>query len=289
VQVLVADPEQQEGFMAYAIIGCTSYSGVIGCLEEVDLVDEADIETEELSLDEEDYQRYFQRFVRAHTYNAQGISSVFDDEFIVPYNYETLILDLGYTEINASVTVLVCRPGLCPIIDELEAYRAGEAGTRSGEELLQIVSHPDTLLSGLPIDGVTLGRKSYRVSLDTEPNHNPKVEAMVFTGCYEALQSTGENRTCQLTVEFDPDVQEDYYPSTTSTTRTQEAVVVRFYSTAGEMGSYFVQLYSSDPAKAYVNLVLPPVDETPETIAIYAVAVDSRSGLGYGFATLSGP
>jgi hypothetical protein len=292
VTTLVGSPTPLHETLEYAVIACTSYTGVSGCLEEVALASEEDLENGYLTLDESEYRSFFQQFIRRGAAPADGLSAQFDATFTAPLNYYYLLTEFGYQAIEASAMVLVCREGLCPVLDQIDAYLAGDPAAPSGEELMSIVSTPGLITSGAPISGVAMGRKAYQVSLNdsSNQNHNPGFNYATLGGCDLALQGVEpERRTCTIEVGLPSTTLETYYPSAGSSVSAQEAVVLRFYTTAGEMKPFSVQLLPSTTTRQSATVQLPAPEETPGEVGLFVVAEDSRAGMGFITARFGSP
>lgn len=282
IQGLIADPVTPDTPLELAVIACTTFTGVVGCMEEIEVLEEDDIELEtgEVSLDPEDYQELMQNIVRRQTILPSSLATSFSVGYEIPLGFTSLLTELEYSQIDASLFVLVCNQGLCPSIGLLDAYLAGDANAPTDEEMLELVSDPELLSSGAPIEGVALGRKNYKVSQRSERNrnHNPELLRLDTSSCMAMLQSQ-QSGSCVLTGELSSDSLEIYNLSDDSTTQTQEAVVMRFYTTLGTVSPFTVQIYPSSYPMQSTTLQLEFNETLPAQVGLFAVAVDSRGGM----------
>ncbi len=284
VTSLLVDPTGYDGPVEYAVIACTNYDGVIGCLEEAAMVTETDLENGQLDLTEDEYRAFFSTFVKRGRLETHGRYAEFHQNIEIPFNLYYLMTEYGYTDIEAKVYVLACMDDACPVLDDIDAFLAQDPTAPTGEELLYEISVPDALTSGAPMDRSTLARKSYRVveMRDSSSNDNPDIAAWELVGCDQVILSDPDTtRTCTLEATIDPDESlQVYAPSPDSTLESQEVAVVRFYSTAGEMTPHSAQFFVNGPMTQSSTFKLYP-GEDPEVIDFYLVLMDSRGGLDY--------
>lgn len=281
VRTLVIDPEESTDTLEYLILACTSYYGVSGCLEEIDLVDADDLENENLELDEEDYRKYIEKFTVRGTFVPDGLISVFEDSIPVADNFSALIDVYGYPEVDASLWVLVCKPGLCPIMDEVDTFLEEAPGAPSGETLFLSLQDPELLMAGAPIEGVSLARKRYLVSQtsDDNRNHNPRFSEPPSVECVPGEGEDGSGEECSIVFSFSDDVLETYLDNA-STSLSTESIVLRYYSTRGEMIPFNDALSVSDDYRTTAILRLDEGDYA-DGVGIFATALDSRDGMGF--------
>lgn len=286
VTTLVVDPTPSPAEQDYAIIACTTYTGVTGCLEELEVLEEDDVDpdTGDVTLDEEDYREVITNIVRRGTVSPAGLVSIFSDTITIPVNYTLLLTDYGYTQVDASLFVLMCDQGICPLFDEIDAFLGNQPWALSGPEMLRYLSDPELITAGAPLEGVALGRKNYKVSLksDRNRNHNPTFTQVDGTDCLRLFEpmTPGEPLACTLSSGLDSSALEIYALDENNGTQTQEAVVVRYYTTAGTVSPYNVQVYPSSLLQQSTLLSLDTHQAMPSSIAAFAVAVDSRGGMG---------
>lgn len=281
VRTMVADPVRPQVTLEYALIACTAYTGVTGCLEEIQVLDEddVDIETGDVTLDETDYREYVEQFVVRGRIEPTSLATPFEAEFVAPANYAILLTEFGYTQVDASLLMLVCDEGLCPILDEIDAFLAHEEAALEGSELVARLSDPELITAGAPLEGVALGRKNYKVSLRSERNrnHNPQLIQFDASRCQEIYASGISN--CKVDAELSSDSLEVYTLDPSSSTQTQEAVVMRFYTTFGTISPYNIQIYPSSIPQQSSYLTIQEQAALPEQLGLFAVAVDSRGGM----------
>lgn len=281
VRTMVADPVRPQVTLEYALIACTAYTGVSGCLEEIQVLDEEDVDTEtgEVTLDETDYREYVEQFVVRGRIEPTSLATPFEAEFVAPANYAILLTELGYTQVDASLFMLVCDTGLCPMLDEIDAFLAEAEGALQGSELVAQLSDPEMLTAGAPLEGVALGRKNYKVSLRPERNrnHNPQLLQFDASRCHEVYTSGITN--CKVDAELSSDSLEVYTLDPSSSTQTQEAVVMRFYTTFGTISPYNIQIYPSSIPQQSSYLTIDEQADLPDQLGLFAVAVDSRGGM----------
>ncbi len=284
VSALLADPTGGDGPIEYAVVACTNYDGVVGCLEEAALVEESDIENEHLDLSEEEYREFFTTFVKRGRLETHGRHAEFFQDITLPIELNALMAAYGYTQVDARVYVLACLEGACPVLDDIDAFLAGDPAAPTGEELLYEISIPAALTSGAPMEQSALAKKSYRVlqeRTDTS-NDNPDIDAWELVDCEQLLDAEPQTtRQCSIEASIDPEKSlQVYEPSPDSSLLTQEVAVVRFYSTAGELVPHTAQFFTNGPMTQASTLKLQP-GEDPETIDLYLVLIDSRGGVDY--------
>lgn len=282
IQGLVVDPNIPTLPLEIAIISCTTFTGVVGCMEEVEVLEEDDInlDTGEVSLDPEDYAELMQNIVHRQTLESSTLATSFSTAYTIPVAFTTFLTELEYSQVDASLFVLVCDQGKCPSIELMDAYLAGDVNAISHEEMLELVSDPELLLSGASIEGVALGRKNYKISQRNERsrNHNPSLIRLDTSACVPLLTSYSPG-TCTISGELSSDSLEIYNLSDDSTTQTQEAVVMRFYTTLGSVSPFAVQIYPSSYPMQSTTITLEYTDLLPAQMGLFAVAVDSRGGM----------
>lgn len=281
VKATVADPEVSAGSLEWMLVACTAYTGVIGCLEEVEVIDDDDVDpdTGDLNLDDEDIHELVEQFVvRGETFTSALMTQT-EASFQAPLNDSLLLTELEATQLDKSLLYLVCNAGTCPIMAEVDAFLARAPGAPTGAELLASLSDPALLTAGAPLEGVAVGRKSYKVSLrsDRNRNHTPRLEGFDASTCAEHLMA-GTLTYCQVQVQLPAESLEIYQPDPDSTLQVQEGVAVRFYTTLGELSPFSVQVYPSSSPIQTATLSLS-AEVTAARLALFAVAVDTRGGM----------
>ncbi len=284
VTTLLADPTGDTGPVEYAVIACTNYDGVVGCLEEAAVVDEADIENQSLDLTEEEYRTFFSTFIRRGRLEVHGRKNEFSVDITLPVELYGLMTAYGYTEVDTKVYVLACYEGACPVMDHIDAFLAGDPSAPSGDTLLYEISVPEALTAGAPMERSALARKAYRVvpQRSESANDNPDLSTWELVGCDELLAGNPDSaRSCTVEASIDPDASlQVYQPSPDSSLTSQEVAVIRFYATAGEMVPHTAQYFTNGPMTQTSTLRLQP-GEDPDVIDLYIVLIDSRGGLDY--------
>lgn len=284
VATLLVDPTGETGPVEYAVIACTNFDGVVGCLEEAAVVDEADIENEEIDLTEEEYRTFFSTFIKRGRLETHGRKNEFSEQITLPVELYGLMAAYGYPEVDARVYVLACYEGACPVMDDIDAFLAGDPSAPSGEELLYAISVPEALTAGAPMEQSALARKAYRVvpQRTDSANDNPDIAAWELVGCEDLLAGdpeTARSCTVEATIDADESLQV-YEPSPDSSLTSQEVAVIRFYATAGEMVPHTAQFFANGPETQSATLRLQP-GEAPDVVDVYLVLIDSRGGLDY--------
>lgn len=154
----------------------------------------------------------------------------------------------GPEPIPAPVWVLACEPGLCPQLDQL-ADALVDGPDAAVEELL---ATPTEWIADLPIEGVSLGAKTLRVSTRAPEvrNTNP-----VLTVVAPTESAPGEELSIEVAIDD-----------------TEEITEVMGLATAGGFGG---TAFSFLNGQAVMRWYAP---EEPSSVELYAVVTDGLGG-----------
>lgn len=282
VNALVADPTPSPFTQDYAVIQCTTYTDVTGCLEELEVLEEDDINLDsgEVILDEEDYREVIDLMVHRGKANPESLVTKFQADLKIPSTFAYFLEEYDSPQIDASFFVMMCNEGGCPIFDDIDAFLAQEPGALSGAEMLRRLSDPNELIAGAPLESAILGRKNYKVTFNAKLNHNPNFLTVDASDCLNLFDESTSTNSCALNTSLTSDSLEIYTYDQSTGTQTQEAVVVRYYTTLGSVSPYSVQIFPSSLYQSSSLLSVEPAHPLPESFGVFAVAVDSRGGMG---------
>jgi len=157
-------------------------------------------------------------------------------------------------EVQTTVWVLTCAPGLCPLIDRAAAATDADSGW---DQLVTDLSDPAAHARELPLEGVALTRRSLVVSMRSEDarNQHPR-----FTRTPDAVQRVAVGG--EVTLDFD--VEDD------------ETVDVYGYTTLGGFDASFVTV--SDLGYADPTWIVGEDAESGQRAELVVIASDGRGG-----------
>lgn len=316
----LADPGYDRK-LQYLFLPCTTFPGFNGCIESVELLRNPAYANEDGTLNEDGYRAYLSTYVQrgeagpgklelAFTTSMAAMLLLSDtappttppsiertfqeapDETPTPTPVTTL------EEVEGQVSLLVCVPGICDaLLNEVDAYLAGEPIDRSGQALLEDLSS-GAYLSSLPFADNARAVKGYLMSLreEAEQNHNPLPQSVLIEeGTLETPDSAGGppgradaaagsgGTSFIMTLTLDPNALELLPTESTETEPTYEGLTIHWFSTVGSISPQEQRVTElSEPIQTGLRLSaddLSRLETEPQWL--YASVTDSRLGAGW--------